>query len=122
MLAKDRMKILKILSRQASEQKARLLSKSSKSKGVDRSHHSKTFSNTSILYVNKDWEHCVSLQGCTKAADADVCGIGGLIVVKYKGDKGNIFNVLSKEVRRGFREEVGRIFAKGEYRGCCVGC
>lgn len=61
MLAKDRMKIFKILSRQASEQKARLLSKSSKSKDIDRSHHSKIFSNTSILYVNKDWEHCVSL-------------------------------------------------------------
>jgi len=55
----------------------------------------------------------VSLQGGREAVAADVTGIGGLIGVKYTCDNNNHFNVLSKEGRRGLREEVGRILAKG---------
>ena len=48
-----------------------------------------------------------------KVAAADASGIGSLIGVKYSGDNNNRYNVLSKESRRGLREEVGRILSKG---------
>ena len=64
----------------------------------------------------------MSLQGGNKAATEDVCGIGGLIGVKYKGVMMNIFNVLSKEGRKELRAEVGRILKKGEVGGSGVSC
>jgi len=119
---KDRREILKLLTRQAKERKIRLRSKSSKSKGVVRSQPTKTSSNSSMSSVNKDWEHWVHVQGGSKVVSADVCGIVGLIGVRYKGDTENKCNVLSKEERRGLREEVGQILAKGESEGSGGGC
>lgn len=101
MPAKDRLEILKILKKQARDQRARFLSHSSKAKRAAKSQGSKTNSDSSISSVNKEWEHWVSLQGGHKATAEDVCGIGGLIGVKYKGDMMNRFNVLSKEGREG---------------------
>jgi len=119
---KDRREILKFLKKQAKDQRARFLSQSNKSKGVARSPRSKTTSDTSILSVNKDWEHWAILQGGSKAIEEDVCGIGDLIGVKYKCDNSNRFNVLSNEGRRELRAEVGRILSKGGVRWewCCL--
>jgi prephenate dehydratase len=52
----------------------------------------------------------------------DVCGIGGLIGVKYKRDNMTRFIVLSKEGRSELRASVGRIMARGESGGSGVGC
>jgi hypothetical protein len=112
--AKYRHEILKILTKQARDWRARFLAHSNKSKGVVRSQGSKTISNTSISSVNKDWEHWVSLQGGNQATVEDVSGIGGLIGVNYKGDNMNKFNILSKEGRRELQAEVGRILSKVE--------
>jgi len=54
MPAKDRREILKILKKQAREQRARRLSYSINSKGAARSKGSKTFTDTSTSSVNKE--------------------------------------------------------------------
>jgi len=77
---------------------------------------------TSLSFVNKDWEHWVTLQGGVEAAMNDVHGIGSLIGVKYKGDAQNSFNVLPKEGRRDLEAAVGRILSKGESGGKGVSC
>ena len=109
----EKKEILRILKRQAKDRKARSLARSSKSRTVDVAVPTKVSSITSNSSVNKDWEHWVALQGGTEAATADTSGIGTLLGVNYKRDKNNRFNVLSKECRRGLREEVGRILERG---------
>jgi hypothetical protein len=113
MPAKDRREILKILKKQAQEQKARFIANSSRKKGTVTSNSSKIDSTTSLSSVNKDLEHWVSLRSGLEARDKDVCDIGEVLGVKFKEENLNKFNTLSKEGRRELREQVGRILAKG---------
>jgi len=111
-----------MLKKQAKDRKARSLARSSKSRTVDVAVSTKVSSITSTSSVNKDWEHWVALQGGTEAATADASGIGTLLGVNYKRDENTRFNVLSKECRRGLRNEVGRILAKGVSGESGSGC
>ena len=56
MLAKDRLEILKILKKQARDQRARFLSHSLKAKRAAKSQGSKTNSDSSISSVNMEWD------------------------------------------------------------------
>jgi len=70
------------------------------------SNSNSNLSNSSSTSVNKDWENRVLLYGKSEVVE-DVRGIGKTIGVKYKGDKMNRFNLLSKEGRREWRSEGG---------------
>jgi len=82
---------------------------------------SNTSSNTTTSLVNKDLENWVILHGNSEVVVEDVWGIGREIGIKYKGDKMNRFNVLSKDGRRELRVVVGRNTMKGEVEGSWVG-
>jgi hypothetical protein len=113
---------LHILKKQARIRKAKTSARSTESKNNETAVNSKVSSSTSLSSVNKDWEHWVSVQGGSKVVVVDATSIGGLLGVKYNGDNNNRFNVLSKEGRRGLREEVGRILAKGVTEVSVNGC
>jgi hypothetical protein len=50
--------------------------------------------------VNKDWENWVVLHGKRDAVEEDVREIGKTLGVKFKGDKNNSFNLLTREGRK----------------------
>jgi hypothetical protein len=71
-------------------------------------------SNLSNSSVNKDWEKWVVLHGKKEVVAEDVREIGKTLGVKFKGDKNNNFNLLSKEGRREWRAERGSLLVESE--------
>jgi hypothetical protein len=58
---------------------------------------------TSSSSVNNDWKNWVAMQGNDRAVEDDVLEVGNDIGATFKGDKANMFSVLSKAgpVKRG---------------------
>jgi len=53
-----------------------------------------------LLLVNNDWSNWFVLHGNSKVVNDDVCNIGKMVGLKFKGDKNNMFDVLSGGGRR----------------------
>jgi hypothetical protein len=51
---------------------------------------------TSSSSVNNDWKHWVAMQGNDCAVEEDVLEVGKAIGATFKGDKANMFSVLSR--------------------------
>jgi hypothetical protein len=51
---------------------------------------------TSSSSVNNDWKHLVAMQGNDRAVEEDMIEVGNAIGATFKGDKANMFSVLSK--------------------------
>jgi hypothetical protein len=66
-----------------------------------------SFSENSPSSVNNDRKNSVVLYGNLKVAVEDVWGIRKTISLKYKGDKVNMFNVLSITECRNMVSRVG---------------
>jgi len=50
--------------------------------------------------VNNDWENWLVLHGNGKKKAEDVCEIGKIVGLKFKGDKNNMFDVLAAKDRK----------------------
>jgi len=50
----------------------------------------------SLSFVNNDWKHWLVLHGNEKVVTEDVCDIGTAVGLKFKRDKNNMFDVLSR--------------------------
>ena len=98
---KDRREILRALQRNA--KKRRRVSTGSK---VNVTPSDGVSSGASQSFVNNDWENWLVLHGNKKITPEDVCGIGKTVGIEFKGDKNNMFDVLSG-VGRKKSESVG---------------
>jgi hypothetical protein len=61
---------------------------------------------------NNDWTNWVAVHGNEQMVVDDVCGIGKTIGVTFRGDKENIFHVLSR-AGNGKKETAGQRQGKG---------
>lgn len=98
----DRKEVLKVLNKHAKKRKDR---SSSHSSHVEVKNYSESSNNYSSSVKRQNW---VLLHGKVEASVEDVWGIGKAIGVKYKGDKMNSFNLLSRAGRREWRAARGR--------------
>jgi len=90
---KDKKAILKVLKKQARKRK-----EVSNASNVVVNSNSNS-SNNSSSSMNKDWENWVLLHGKKDVVVEDVWGTGKALGVKYKRDKMNRFNLLSRAGR-----------------------
>ena len=92
---KDRQEVLRALRK--SEKKRRPVSNVPKVKVISDEGSSLGGSTPSI---NNDWSNWLVLHGNSKVVNDDVCNIGKMVGLKFKGDKNNMFDVLSGGGRR----------------------
>ena len=50
--------------------------------------------------VNNEWYNWLVLHGNNKVVNEDICDIGKTVGLKFKGDKNNMFGVLSGAGRK----------------------
>ena len=91
---KDRQEVLRALRK--SERKQRSVSDVSKAKVISDEGSSLGGS----IPVNNDWSNWLVLHGNNKVVNDEVCDIGKMVGLKFKGDKNNMFDVLSGVGRR----------------------
>jgi hypothetical protein len=96
---KDRKDVLRALRKTNRRRKG--ISKELKDKALGNESSSQTGSQAS---VNNDWTHWLVLHGSDKVRSDDVRGFGEKVGLNFKGDKNNMFNVLSG---------VGRKYSEG---------
>jgi len=90
---KDRKEVLRVLQR--NKKRGKMVSNAHKGKSNDAS--STVGSQSS---VNNDWENWLVLHGKGKNKADDVCEIGKIVGLKFKGDKNNMFDVLAATDRK----------------------
>ena len=90
---KDRKEVLRVLQR--NKKRGKMVSNAHKSKSNDAS---TTVDSQSS--VNNDWENWLVLHGKGKNKADDVCEIGKIGGLKFKGDKNNMFDVLAATDRK----------------------
>ena len=92
---KDRQEVLRALRK--SEKKRRPVSDVPKVKVI--SDEGSSFGG-STPSVNNDWSNWLVLHSNSKVVNDDVCNIAKMVGLKFKGDKNNMFDVLSGGGRR----------------------
>jgi hypothetical protein len=88
----DRREVMQILQKNARRRKHRGVASRSRKTGSRASAEGVTSSSS----VNNDWKHWVAMQGNERAVEVDVLEVGEAIGASFKGDKSNMFSVLSK--------------------------
>jgi hypothetical protein len=88
----DRREVLQILRKNARRRRPRRTPSRSRVSGNRTSAEDVNSSST----VNNDWKHWVAMQGKDNAIEDDVLEVGNFIGATFKGDKANMFSVLSK--------------------------
>jgi hypothetical protein len=90
---KDRREVLQILQKNARRRKTRGVAGRSRTKGSRTTAEGVTSSSS----VNNDWKHWIAMHGSDRAAEEDVLEVGNFIGATFKGDKDNMFSVLSRK-------------------------
>jgi hypothetical protein len=88
----DRREVLQILRKNARRRRPRGTPSRSCETGTRTSAEIVHSSST----ANNDWQHWVAMQGNDRAIEDDVVEVGNFIGASFKGDKANMFSVLSK--------------------------
>jgi len=92
---KDRQEVIRALQRTLKQR--RIVSDGSKAKETSNVVPSNSESQSSVNY---DWHNWLVLHGNDKVVSEDVCDIGTVVGLKFKGDKNNMFDVLSRVGRK----------------------
>jgi PIN domain nuclease of toxin-antitoxin system len=88
----DRREVMHILQKNARRRKNRRVASHSSNTGSRDSVEGTTSSSS----VNNDWKNWVAMQGNERAVEDDVLEVGNAVGATFKGDKANMFSVLSK--------------------------
>jgi hypothetical protein len=119
--SKDRREVLKILRKEVQKRSGRRRS----DKSAEMVQQGRSQSDSSMMSVNKDWEHWVVLHGDEKVVAEDVQAVEKAIGLQLESGTGNVFSVLSrgerqKKLRSGLvLGEVGGMCASREEGGGC---
>ncbi|KAK2392456.1 hypothetical protein QL285_065814 [Trifolium repens] len=88
----DRREVMQILQKNARKRRSREAASRSRATGARAS----ATDGHSSSSVNNDWKHWVAMQGQDHAVEDDVLEVGNFVGATFKGDKNNMFSVLSK--------------------------
>ncbi|WJX67066.1 hypothetical protein P8452_51562 [Trifolium repens] len=109
--SKDRREVLKILRKEVQKRSGRRRS----DKSAEMVQQGRLQSDSSMMSVNKDWEHWVVLHGDEKVVAEDVQAVGKAIGLQLESGTGNVFSVLSRGERR---KKLRSGLVLGEVGGC----